>query len=636
MRKYLMLITVLVLIGVPWVLLAQESDTLRTRDDAIAYALKLIKMTPNDAHFWRDIVEPDTFRLSMVNHLLEHPLESPAYVDSLATVFADSGITLAEQVQFMYHQLDYPPVPQTAPHTVSPFPQLPKIPVPVQEAVQVLWQGIRAAQGSLNRIYGDLTPEEQMMLRHHAVQLFEQEEDAAWENKTVWELDAEEKAATQFWKRYWNLMKRVDRQAIADAGVTLLEAVVKADQLLSEAEIDSLSDTVACAGAHGDVIDCTETEWGRVVIGGSGQTIYTGDFAIIIDLGGDDIYNSRAGGADSLLTTSVCLDLAGDDRYLAKTRFSVGAGSFGAGVLVDAAGDDLYQVGNAALGCGLLGTGVLWDKSGSDSYLGDSGVQAAAILGVGLLRDDSGNDMYQANFQAQGFAGVWGFGGIDERAGNDLYNTQAKYTDRLRYKDHSLTLSQGFSIGWRPDHSGGIGLIAEAGGNDVYVSDIYGQGSAYWFALGGIVDRTGNDTYKSYQYAQGAGIHIAVGILKDDAGRDQYISNGVSQGCGHDYGCGYLLDLTGDDTYACEGLSQGAGNANGLGILVDEAGADSYVAKHWQNCHGYGNARREFGSIGMLIDLHGQDEYTGEARNAPFWIKSTWGVKADFESQEKK
>src|SRR5207245_3444341 len=89
-------------------------------------------------------------------------------------------------------------------------------------------------------------------------------------------------------------------------------------------------------------------------IGGSGNSTYNKDYALLIDLGGDDLYTNSAGGADpgvpvngtgSGLPVSIVLDLGGNDRYdpvltPGGSRVVEGSAYFGGiGMLVDAAGD---------------------------------------------------------------------------------------------------------------------------------------------------------------------------------------------------------------------------------------------------------------------------------------------------------
>jgi len=224
-----------------------------------------------------------------------------------------------------------------------------------------------------------------------------------------------------------------------------------------------------------------------------------------------------------------------------------------------------------------------------------------------------------------------GFGLLSDRGGNDLYYSGGKYTDRLRYFDHYLSLSQGFAYGLRPYASGGVALLGDRAGNDIYVSDIFGQGASYWYSLSGLIDEGGNDSYISYQYAQGAATHLTLAALLDKEGNDNYISHGVSQGCGHDLSFGLLEDWGGDDNYATGDLSQGAGNANGIGILFDFAGDDNYQVRKGANTNGYGDFRRDYGSIGVFIDLSGKDSYAAGYRNRSYWTKSRYGVGADLE-----
>jgi hypothetical protein len=122
-----------------------------------------------------------------------------------------------------------------------------------------------------------------------------------------------------------------------------------------------------------------------------------------------------------------------------------------------------------------------------------------------------------------------------------------------------------------------------------------------------------------------------VGLLKDYDGWDFYQSQGVSQGCGHDFGFGLLWDVKGNDNYSAYSLSQGAGNADGIGILIDESGVDGYLSKEpVYMSRGYGNPRREYGSIGLFLDMSGSDFYSAAGQDSTVYISSTWGVMNDY------
>jgi hypothetical protein len=369
-----------------------------------------------------------------------------------------------------------------------------------------------------------------------------------------------------------------------------------------------------------------QTDYGKIVVGDTSNNTYNGEIFIAVDPGGDDTYNIRVKGTGH---QTYIIDYSGNDSYdLPRQRIS--PYFFGASMVVDFAGDDSYAAGSFSVGAGLFGVGILWDKAGNDRYFGDTFTQGAGCFGVGILRDDSGNDSYHGALFAQGFGFVDGIGILQDNSGNDSYFAGGKYKDILRYKDHYLSLSQGFAYGIRPKMSGGIGLLLDKAGNDVYISDIFGQGSSYWYGLGLLADGSGNDQYISFQYAQGAATHMTVGLLYDAQGDDVYSAKGVSQGCGHDRAAGLLVDLDGNDSYNAYDLSQAAGSANGLGLLADIRGSDAYIVRSDQNTQGFGQPRRDYGSIGIFIDLGGRDGYAGGVgHDSTWWTDSKWGVGID-------
>jgi hypothetical protein len=368
------------------------------------------------------------------------------------------------------------------------------------------------------------------------------------------------------------------------------------------------------------------TDYGQIIIGDTTNNHYSGDIFIVLDPGGNDTYEIQFDGYGH---HTYIIDYAGDDYYIMpKNRIS--PYFLGSNMIIDHEGDDIYNAGSWTLGAGLFGVGVLWDMKGNDKYFGDTFSQGAGCFGVGILRDEEGNDSYQAALFSQGFGFIQGVGVLQDNSGNDNYFAGGKYKDVLRYDDHYISLSQGFGYGLRPKMSGGVGMLIDKKGNDTYVSDIFGQGASYWYALGVLADGGGNDQYMSFQYAQGNGTHMSLGILYDVAGDDIYSAKGVSQGCGHDRAAGLLIDLDGNDNYNAFDLCQGAGSANGLGMIADVRGDDAYIVRSNKNTQGYGNPRRDYGSIGLFIDLGGKDGYSGGlGRDNHWWNYSTWGVGID-------
>lgn len=390
-------------------------------------------------------------------------------------------------------------------------------------------------------------------------------------------------------------------------------------------EITNLSSEI-----HSHVWD---TKFGRVAIGGKGDDTYTGEYFCIIDVAGNDIYKmtDKTKNQSYNHPTNLIVDFNGDDNYIGGD-YSFGGSVFGNSTLIDMKGNDNYSAKNFSLGCGFFSTNVLYDGEGNDHYSGGTCVEGTGLFGVGLLIDAKGNDSYNAHLQSQGFGFTRGFGAILECEGNDQYISNSPYTDFLRYDDHFETFCQGAALGYRPVASGGYGFICDYSGNDLYQADIYGQGVGYWYGLGGIIDQKGNDSYSAFQYAQGAGIHLAFGVLIDTSGNDNYFSHGVSQGCGHDIGFGGLYDAKGDDNYVVESLSLGGGNANAISFFLDAGGNDGYLARN-DNTMGFSDFRRDYGMIGIFLDLEGKDFYGSvRGKNDSLWNGSYYGVGYDGEN----
>jgi hypothetical protein len=658
-RFSIVLVICIVLALGPFVGSEELSDSLSSPkpsfDEVFSDALRCIKMTPDDLVFRDDYVDVDSFRLDLIDRLMRDPMETKSFNNEFLSDW------LGREPEYRRFRLpliciDYlrkrgeeailksgdkrvgipPPdadrMLDLKPRRSDPMwrQTLEKLPEPLRGAVNYLCGSLRASNTSVAEACERLSEQERIALRHNfPILLLEDVED---EFKTPEELDALGDYEEQLAKDMIPSLSKVDVRKIIGAGDNFssnTQAVILQlkEYLAKQPRIDPLVDNNQ--DRVNDLILRLQTSCGEVIMGGFGSSRYTGSPAIIIDLGGDDEYEISI---DSIadFASSAIIDLGGDDLYRADGDFVYGSGFFGNGILVDLAGDDTYLTRNFSLGSGLFGVGIFIDEQGNDRYFGDTFCQGAGSFGMGFLMDMQGSDQYSGALFAQGFGFVSGLGALIDSCGNDNYFAGGRYKDILRYKDHYISLSQGFAYGLRPMMSGGIGMLYDLSGNDVYNSDIFGQGSSYWFSLGTLLDKEGNDKYVSFQYAQGAGTHLCLGILEDEKGDDVYISHGVSQGCGHDLALGILRDKDGNDNYIAESLSQGAGSANGFGIMIDEGGDDGYYVSIKANTQGYGNPRRDYGSVGMLLDFSGKDLYRGNGADSTWWTTpSKWGIGVD-------
>jgi hypothetical protein len=626
--------------------IAPESDSTTLWQTALDDALRCIKMTPDDLKFRNDYVDLDSFRLKLVDSFMHKPLDVLFFNNSISQDWKDASLSseldlITSLSTYLQAESinDLPPSPQTGDFTIDPedsrflrhYSRASKnLPFALRNSLCYLFEGLFLADSLTSEAFADLTTEERGFIKNSFPVIIL--EDASDEFKTPEELDKQSKYEEELAKKMIPYLEKIKREKIYEAGIKLSSAtkaslLILKDYLKSEPQIKSIIRDKK--DLENDIILRLDTFLGEIIIGGFGTTEYFGNPAVIIDLGGDDIY-SLSRGEKNNINSSVIIDLDGDDIYRPNGDFVIGSGFFGSGILVDVAGDDTYLADNFSLGSGLFGVGMLLDEGGDDKYFGDTFTMGAGSFGLGILVDRKGTDQYTGALFAQGFGFVSGLGALIDSSGNDNYFAGGKYKDILRYKDHYISLSQGFAFGVRPMMSGGIGLLYDLSGNDLYTSDIFGQGSSYWWALGSLVDGEGNDKYVSFQYAQGAGTHLTLGVLEDRSGDDVYISKGVSQGCGHDLALGLLYDKSGNDDYIACDLSQAAGSANGIGILIDENGDDGYYVEKKHNTQGYGNPRRDYGSIGIFLDLSGNDHYDGNGKDSTWWtILSQWGIGID-------
>lgn len=354
-----------------------------------------------------------------------------------------------------------------------------------------------------------------------------------------------------------------------------------------------------------------DTPWGPIVIAGTGRHWHRKPAAVLIDLGGDDFYTQPASGE-----IHIVIDLGGDDAYEASFDHAHGAAMLGVSLLADAAGNDRYLAQRWGLGAAACGVAVLIDQAGDDVYRGGDYTMGAAFQGVGLLIDQAGHDRYEAPRYSQGLGMPGGFGAlIDAGDGADRYFCKGR--DQTGYGDAGIFdgWGQGVGVGFRGLASGGLGLLRDGGGDDVYEAGNFSQGGGYYFGWGALVDGGGDDLYIGSRYAQGFAAHQAVGTFLDVSGNDRYTTRqGVAQGCSWDETVVWFVDRAGDDTYEGGGFfSQGAAAHNGFCVFADLAGRDRYLYGPGQ-AQAASNDYHGGTSFALFLDVGGaEDAYTGGA-----------------------
>ena len=510
-------------------------------------------------------IAPDNpFRLSEVNYLLQNPNNiipvSREIADSILAHLKDMTYDMSGLVEEASFQLDVEFHPDT---------EEPSAMSSLDEVVTYITETISRAELYRKESFKGLSGEDKKFLEDEAPRLLSGDKETP---------ELQEKLLKIAIKVDYLMLFRSIAEASSAVSPHVIEALKKSELRDIQRHNEVPSDV-----AEDDVMDVIDSRFGRIIIGGPGKTSYKGNAFLIIDFGGDDLYENNAGASTLEYPFSIVIDLAGNDRYITREYISQGSGFMGTGILADIQGNDLYMAEKGSQGAGIFGGGILLDLHGDDIFMADSDAQGAGMFGMGILFDMQGNDIYKAHRESQGFAFVKGFGALVDLEGGDFYLAGGKYPDHREPGYSTLSLSQGFATGIRPFESeagasGGIGLLIDKDGNDKYIGDYFSQGASYWYSLGILHDMNGDDTYIAGRYAQGAGIHTSAGTLIDERGNDSYtVTFGVSQGVGHDYGIGVLADFGGDNTYKGGVLSKGAATCGSIGILYDKYGKNSYL-----------------------------------------------------------
>jgi hypothetical protein len=556
-------------------------------------------------------------RLKWYEHLMTHaltaPIEAEQFTRELHVAARDPNAGLARVLAMAAVKMDVSPrkLRKTEP------------PVTPQEALDRIEQAITQAQTSYCAALAPFNKSEIQEMQTSLVPVF------STQNVVGHTLSDRGTG-----RRLCDLIEKMDRDSLHAAADAL--APIADVRFLEQLKNLPADGNVKVRGVTGTVVARIDTPSGAIIIGGKGPNTYQldemRDVACVIDLGGDDTYQEGTVGLDRPVL--VVADLAGNDTYRGTQAGIQGGAVLGVSMLLDLAGNDTYVAQDVAQGSALAGIGILIDYAGNDRYAGIRRLQGQALGGVGLLIDRAGSDDYRAAMWGQGVGGPLGFGLCEDLAGNDHYYCGGMWRDSYPETPGLEGWGQGMGEGIRQVSNGGIGVILDGGGDDVYEFDYLSHGGGYWCGLGFARDFGGNDqrlitrlaynggqrTEPSYQrFGCGWGCHYAMGFLFDDSGNDVYEGTIMGTGMAWDCSLGALCDFGGNDQYkATGGTVQGEGAQMGFGILFDYNGDDVYEGygqAYANNGISYHHLPECGGNFSFVVDYGGKDQYGCGADN---------------------
>jgi len=590
---------------------------------ALKQALAYLNLTEEDLSYNKDWAERDPFRLRTVDRLMARPLSVPPFADSLRAEIARSPGNPTSALFLGFSLLDAGLFPKDTLDMRKRFAKAKGNKKGWEAGLAYLKSAWDEAESHRQKAFSLLSRPQIDTLLYYALSLWADEGDTLLDTLRGCLLREFGVPADTSWcddsSRILELAALVDWREL---GLAALAFSMGVNEVLTFA--GSMPEGSYSLG-----------QW-RILVRGEGDDVHPAEttalYHLIIDKGGADTYYGRPGGAIGFLgkPLSGIIDLSGEDAYLATSFVSFGAGLMGLGALVDLSGNDLYRATHYTTGSGLFGAGFLLDEAGNDLYYGGFFAQSAAMFGVSYLHEGGGDDVMRAFSCAQAFSSVKGCAILDEAGGDDVYYAGGEYLHKPLLANNYRAFAQGYSIGIRPRASGGVSVLLDRDGNDLYQGEVYAQGCSYWYSLGVLLDLSGDDFYSAVQYAQGSGIHLSVGILGDYSGSDHYYSRyGPSQAEGHDLAVGWLVDKRGNDCYQVSG-GLGIGLTNSVGIFVDSGGDDTYSTREDMGM-GDANRARDAGGVGVFLDLSGKDSYPMGApcRNGRAWTRGLWGIGWD-------
>ncbi|MBN2208731.1 MAG: PQQ-like beta-propeller repeat protein [Candidatus Coatesbacteria bacterium] len=612
-------------------------------------ALFVMGCTRGDIDQKHELYYQDDCRLEEISYLLDNPLEVPQFAYGIVRTLTPSEPDLQEMLIDLSPHIDIDGISRAAfdrelgetpllssivhLHDVIGQPLTPAEIEALSDQTETLQMALQKAAAAV--VYGCA---DAYQVRTLALLQLDGAAQSNLFNTTIMPFASSYRTTEQL-EAFLTSAKLVDMPQMVSSALAVLAA------------IDASVEHLALIGqAEAGVLLNHQTPIGRIIIGGSGPNTYgedlgelSGPYLFLLDLGGDDTYLGESVGSTTSPAhgISVLIDASGDDLYSSGDRFTQGCGNLGVGLLLDLEGNDTYTGGDYSQGVASCGVGMLCDFAGSDLYFASNASQGAACFGLGILYDRFGEDQFYSVATSQGFGFIKGIGVLDGGLGDDRYvatGEQVDFREEEPGGERYDTMSQGFGWGYRNDEgrfwrSGGIGLLNDGGGSEVYLSDYFGQGGAYWFAAGVLYDRNGDDVYIARNYVQGAGTHVAVGILVDDAGDDEYYAWEHAQGAGLDLSVGILIEELGDDYYMCRTTCQGAGVKNAFGLLCDSEGNDVYAARSEHQGMGRRNETlRDYANVGLLLDFDGLDHYSKHSGQNRRWTDGYLGLAMDAES----
>lgn len=536
-------------------------------------SLSIGNYTPDDLDFARQS-SPVQFGLDLCSKALGSPIRGSEQVMGLHAKADTSAANMLATL--LAEGFKDPLITTNRASITAPLKNAALLPDELREPVSDLVTAISTANAQIKDALAKLSVDEKRLLIESLPQWAAKGTDIQFEFVT-------KPKCTQ--AELYTLLSKVDLPLIRKAGVEL------------QKEVEDVLPKLRLAAASGWKSRATFTENGVTVeVSGVNDDLHQLKNAnLCIDLGGRNRYTGRYGAGIGY--ASVLVDFGND----IKSDFpdaSAGAGILGVGIAIfEGARPDL-NAKNIAFGAGLGGVGTIKVDQPFRMESRSLG-QGFGMAGAGIAIGSKGSDNLKIGYLGQGAGMFGGIGWMFNPSGNDRYRAGGLVPDGLA-RNGFLGRSQGYS-GILP---GGIGLLTDNAGDDLYESGTESQASASGFGLASLYDLAGQDTYIAQRQAQAFSQSEGVALFFDLGGDDAYlVREGQCHAFAVDRSVALVLDRAGNDTVAAHDSQPATAQEGSVAIYLDAEGADTFTGSVGNGIQVNGR----FG-IGLFADFGGNNQ----------------------------
>ena len=179
------------------------------------------------------------------------------------------------------------------------------------------------------------------------------------------------------------------------------------------------------------------------------------------------------------------INLGGHNVYQSSKPAVQGGSILGISMIVNAEGGNHYEGQDMCQASTIGGVGIIVEFGGDNVYRGRCRVQGQAIGGLAVIIGHGSGNNFHAGMWAQGLGGPLGFGIVDDIGGHDHYYLGGLFVNSYKPETPGYEgFGQGLGAGIRQVACGGIGMLLNGGGHNVYEFDYLAHGGGYWCGIG--------------------------------------------------------------------------------------------------------------------------------------------------------